>query len=61
MEEIDDEELADQPKNMAKSKVQPSIKESDVSMSVSQIDMEKENLNRFNSKQVQKIKNQMDR
>lgn len=62
LEEIPDEdEIEELPKQMVKSKVQTSIKESDLSMSVSHIDMEKENLNRLNNKAVQKIKNQMDR
>ncbi len=62
LEEIpDEEEIEELTKQMVKSRLQSSVKESDLSMSVSHIDMEKENLNRLNNKAVQKIKNQMDR
>ena len=50
MEEISDEDLKDNIKPMSESALQSSVRESDVSMSVSHIDMDKENLNRYNSK-----------
>ena len=50
MEEISDEDLKDNIKPMSESRLQSSVRESDVSMSVSHIDMDKENLNRYNSK-----------
>ena len=58
MEEIDDQDLEDIPQEMSHSKISH-LKESDISMSVSHIDMEKENLNQFNNKQVQKLKTKM--